>query len=38
MTEVSLEKLSQDVGTPVEKLIAQFADAGISKKSGRLSY
>ena len=34
MTEVSLEKLSQDVGTPVEKLIAQFADAGISKKAG----
>ncbi len=34
MTEVSLDKLSQDVGTPVEKLIAQFADAGISKKAG----
>jgi translation initiation factor IF-2 len=34
MTEVSLDKLSQDVGTPVEKLISQFADAGISKKAG----
>jgi len=32
MTEVSLEKLAQDVGTPVEKLVTQFADAGISKK------
>ncbi len=34
MTEVSLEKLAQDVGTPVEKLVSQFADAGISKKQG----
>lgn len=33
MTEVSLEKLAQDVGTPVDKLVTQFADAGISKKS-----
>ena len=34
MTEVSLEKLSQDVGTPIEKLVSQFADAGITKKQG----
>lgn len=34
MTEVSLEKLAQDVGTPVDKLVTQFADAGISKKTG----
>lgn len=31
MADVSLEKLSQDVGTPVEKLISQFAEAGITK-------
>jgi translation initiation factor IF-2 len=31
MTEVSIEKLAQDVGTPVEKLVSQFKDAGISK-------
>ena len=34
MTEVSLEKLAQDVGTPVEKLVTQFAEAGISKAMG----
>ncbi|MDA8621079.1 translation initiation factor IF-2 [Psychrosphaera sp.] len=34
MTEVSLDKLSQDVGTPVEKLVSQFADAGIKKSAG----
>ncbi len=34
MAEVSLEKLAQDVGTPVEKLVSQFADAGITKKEG----
>ncbi|MBU2883853.1 translation initiation factor IF-2 [Psychrosphaera sp. B3R10] len=34
MTDVSLEKLAQDVGTPVDKLVTQFADAGISKNTG----
>ena len=34
MTEVSLEKLAQDVGTPVEKLVSQFAEAGIKKSAG----
>ncbi|GAB3004571.1 translation initiation factor IF-2 [Psychrosphaera aestuarii] len=34
MTEVSLDKLAQDVGTPVEKLVSQFADAGIKKSAG----
>ena len=31
MPEVQIEKLADDVGTPVEKLLQQFADAGISK-------
>jgi translation initiation factor IF-2 len=34
MTEVSLDKLAQDVGTPIEKLVSQFAEAGITKKIG----
>lgn len=34
MTEVSLDKLAQDVGTPVEKLVSQFAEAGIKKSAG----
>lgn len=36
MTEVSLDKLAQDVGTPIEKLVSQFADAGITKKVGEM--
>ena len=34
MAEVTLEKLADDIGTPVDKLIKQFADAGISKGEG----
>ncbi|GGA84944.1 translation initiation factor IF-2 [Neiella marina] len=33
MAEVSINKLATDVGTNVERLIAQFKEAGISKKA-----
>ena len=32
MAEVSVEKLASDIGTSVDRLVQQFADAGISKK------
>ncbi|MEC8925270.1 MAG: translation initiation factor IF-2 N-terminal domain-containing protein, partial [Pseudomonadota bacterium] len=31
MEEVTLEKLAKDVGTTVDRLIQQFAEAGIKK-------
>lgn len=34
MSEVSLEKLASDIGTPVDRLMQQFAEAGLSKKQG----
>lgn len=33
MTELTVKKLSEDIGTPVERLIEQLADAGIKKSS-----
>ncbi|MBC3764500.1 translation initiation factor IF-2 [Neptunicella marina] len=33
MAEVSIQKLADDIGTNVEKLIQQFADAGIKKSA-----
>ena len=33
MTDVSIEKLAQDVGTSVEKLISQFSAVSITKKA-----
>ncbi|MCU4676746.1 translation initiation factor IF-2 [Catenovulum sp. 2E275] len=34
MSEVSIDKLATDVGTSVEKLVQQFAEAGITKTPG----
>ncbi|MFC3120441.1 translation initiation factor IF-2 [Agaribacter flavus] len=34
MSEVSIEKLATDIGTSVDKLVKQFKDCGIDKKSG----
>ena len=34
MEEVTLEKLAQDVGTTVDRLVQQFAEAGIKKQPG----
>ena len=34
MAEVSIEKLANDIGTTVDRLVSQFSDAGISKKAG----
>lgn len=34
MAEVTIEKLASDVGTTVDRLVQQFADAGIAKKEG----
>ncbi|GAB2920896.1 translation initiation factor IF-2 [Rheinheimera gaetbuli] len=36
MAEVTIEKLASDVGTTVERLVQQFADAGISKTAGQV--
>ena len=36
MAEVTIEKLASDVGTTVERLVQQFADAGISKTAGQM--
>ncbi|WP_333797977.1 translation initiation factor IF-2 [Rheinheimera sp.] len=36
MAEVTIEKLASDVGTTVDRLVQQFADAGISKKAGQV--
>uniref|UniRef100_A0A486XLF6 Translation initiation factor IF-2 n=1 Tax=Rheinheimera sp. BAL341 TaxID=1708203 RepID=A0A486XLF6_9GAMM len=36
MAEVTIEKLASDVGTTVERLVQQFADAGISKSAGQM--
>ncbi|WP_438862594.1 translation initiation factor IF-2 [Neptunicella sp.] len=34
MAEVSIQKLADDIGTSVERLVQQFADAGIKKSAG----
>ncbi|MFA3790087.1 translation initiation factor IF-2 [Aliiglaciecola sp. SL4] len=34
MAEVSIEKLATDIGTQVDRLVQQFADAGLTKKAG----
>ncbi len=34
MAEVQIEKLASDIGTTVDRLLQQFAGAGITKKSG----
>lgn len=36
MAEVTIEKLASDVGTTVERLVQQFADAGINKAAGQV--
>jgi len=35
MAEVTIEKLASDVGTTVDRLVQQFADAGITKAQGQ---
>ncbi|SNY54124.1 bacterial translation initiation factor 2 (bIF-2) [Arsukibacterium tuosuense] len=35
MAEVTIEKLASDVGTTVDRLVQQFADAGITKAAGQ---
>ena len=35
MAEVTIEKLASDVGTTVDRLVQQFADAGITKAKGQ---
>ena len=34
MAEVQIEKLASDIGTTVDRLLQQFAGAGITKNSG----
>ena len=34
MADVSIEKLASDIGTPVDRLVGQFKDAGITKNAG----
>ena len=34
MEEVTLDKLATDVGTTVDRLVQQFAEAGMTKKAG----
>ncbi|WP_417437107.1 translation initiation factor IF-2 [Idiomarina abyssalis] len=34
MEEVTLDKLAKDVGTTVDRLVQQFAEAGMAKKAG----
>lgn len=36
MSEVTIEKLASDVGTTVDRLVQQFADAGINKVAGQV--
>ena len=36
MAEVTIEKLASDVGTTVDRLVQQFADAGIPKQAGQM--
>jgi len=36
MADVTIEKLASDVGTTVDRLVQQFADAGIAKQSGQM--
>ena len=36
MAEVTIEKLASDVGTTVDRLVQQFADAGITKHAGQM--
>lgn len=33
MSEVSIKALAEEIGTPIDRLLQQFADAGISKKA-----
>lgn len=35
MADVTIEKLATDIGTTVERLVQQFADAGIAKRPGQ---
>lgn len=34
MTKLTVKALSEDIGTPVDRLLQQFSDAGINKKDG----
>ena len=34
MEEVTLDKLAKDVGTTVDRLVTQFAEAGMKKSAG----
>ncbi|MCC2615228.1 translation initiation factor IF-2 [Aestuariibacter halophilus] len=34
MAEVSIEKLAEDIGTDLDRLVQQFNDAGLKKKAG----
>lgn len=36
MADVTIEKLASDVNTTVDRIIQQFADAGITKKAGQM--
>ncbi|MGI5309163.1 translation initiation factor IF-2 [Rheinheimera sp. WS51] len=36
MAEVTIEKLASDVGTTVDRLVLQFAEAGIKKAAGQM--
>lgn len=36
MADVTIEKLASDVGTTVDRLVQQFADAGIAKQAGQM--
>ena len=33
MTQITVKALSEEIGTPVDRLLEQLADAGISKKA-----
>lgn len=32
MTKLTVKALSEEIGTPVDRLLQQFSDAGINKK------
>ncbi|ELR66166.1 Translation initiation factor 2 [Photobacterium marinum] len=34
MSEVTVKALAEEIGTPIDRLLTQFADAGISKNAG----
>jgi len=36
MADVTIEKLASDVNTTVDRIIQQFADAGITKQAGQM--